>query len=257
MSTTTPTPAAPRPTFTPPSLARLSAVEVRKVLDTRSGRWFLVAVVALAAVGLVNDLVQSSGPVRFSGAFGATTDILRLLLPVLGVLSMTGEWTQRTALTTFALVPQRGRVLAAKLAAVLAVTIVVVLLVAAACAGGVALTAALTGQRADLGDAGGQVGQALLEIALWMLMGAGIGALVQSTAAGLVAFLVLPTLVSAGAVIALGDGPGAWVSVVVAINDASDLHLSAPVAPPLTAIALWVVLPLVAGTVRTLRRQVS
>ena len=31
-----------------------------------------------------------------------------VLLPVLGILSMTGEWSQRTALTTFTLVPAWG-----------------------------------------------------------------------------------------------------------------------------------------------------
>jgi ABC-2 type transport system permease protein len=36
------------------------------------------------------------------------------LLPVLGILSVTGEWRHRTALTTFALEPRRLRVLAAK-----------------------------------------------------------------------------------------------------------------------------------------------
>ena len=37
---------------------------------------------------------------------------------MLGILSITSEWSQRTALTTFALVPRRERVVAAKLAAV-------------------------------------------------------------------------------------------------------------------------------------------
>lgn len=257
MSTTAPTTAAHRGTATsPPSLARLTSVEVRKVLDTRSGRWFLLAVLALAAAALANYLVSSEAPFTFGAAFDSTRDVVRLLLPVLGVLSMTGEWTQRTALTTFALVPQRGRVLAAKIAAVLVVTVVVVLLVAAACAGSVLLAATATGTGADLGGVGREVGEALVESALWMLMGAGIGALVQSTAAALVVFLLAPTFVSAAAVLALGDARGAWVNVVTAVDQVSHLHLPSPAAAPITAIVLWVVLPLVAGTVRTLRRQV-
>jgi ABC-type transport system involved in multi-copper enzyme maturation permease subunit len=41
-----------------------------------------------------------------------------ILLPVLGILSVTSEWSQRTALTTFTLVPNRFRVIGAKIAAV-------------------------------------------------------------------------------------------------------------------------------------------
>lgn len=256
MSTIAPTPTTRDAATSPPSLARLTGVELRKVLDTRSGRWFLVAVLALAAAGMANYLVQAEGTLTFAGAFSDPRVVVRLLLPVLGVLAMTGEWTQRTALTTFALVPQRGRVLAAKLVAVLVFTAGVVLLAAAATAGVVLLTATATGAQADLGGAGRQTGAALVESALWMLMGAGIGALVQSTAAALVILLVAPTFVSAAAVLTLGDTRGAWVDVVTAVDQVSHLHVPSPVGPPITAIALWVVLPLVAGTVRTLRRQV-
>lgn len=237
----------------PPSVARLTLLELRKVLDTRSGRWFLIAVAVLVAAGLAYTLAQSDGTVSFRDAFSNPRDLIRLLLPVLGVLAMTGEWTQRTALTTFTLVPQRGRVLVAKLAAVLVIAVCVVLVAAAVCAVAVTVTGSVT----DLAGAGGEVGAALISTALWMLMGAGFGALLQSTPAALVTYLVLPSLASAGAVVVLGDSAGAWVNIVTALADVSRLQLPSPVAPPLTAIALWVALPLVVGAVRTLRREVS
>ena len=41
-----------------------------------------------------------------------------MLLPIVGLLLVTSEWSQRTALTTFTLVPERSRVIvAAKLLA--------------------------------------------------------------------------------------------------------------------------------------------
>jgi hypothetical protein len=39
------------------------------------------------------------------------------------ILSVTSEWSQRSALTTFTLVPSRGRVIAAKAAVTLAIAI--------------------------------------------------------------------------------------------------------------------------------------
>ena len=47
--------------------------------------------------------------------FRSTAEIMSLILPVLGILLVTSEWSQRTGLTTFALVPQRERVIVAKL----------------------------------------------------------------------------------------------------------------------------------------------
>ena len=40
-----------------------------------------------------------------------------MLLPIVGILLVSSEWSQRTALITFTLVPQRMRVMSAKLAA--------------------------------------------------------------------------------------------------------------------------------------------
>jgi ABC-2 type transport system permease protein len=70
---------------------------------------------------------------RTFGSYLSLTQIpVGVLLPVLGVLLVTSEWSQRTAMTTFALVPRRFRVLTAKplAAAVLAVLGVVASVVA-------------------------------------------------------------------------------------------------------------------------------
>ena len=37
-----------------------------------------------------------------------------IILPLIAILAVTSEWSQRTGLTTFTLVPHRGRIIAAK-----------------------------------------------------------------------------------------------------------------------------------------------
>ena len=39
---------------------------------------------------------------------------MTVILPIIAILSVTGEWSQRSGLTTFTLVPHRGRVIPAK-----------------------------------------------------------------------------------------------------------------------------------------------
>jgi hypothetical protein len=92
-------------------------VELRKAFDTRSGFWLMVAIAAtgLIATGAVlafandKDLTYDN----FAGAIGVP---MTILLPVVAILAVTGEWSQRAGLTTFTLVPHRGRVIRAKLA---------------------------------------------------------------------------------------------------------------------------------------------
>ena len=49
-----------------------------------------------------------------------------ILLPVLGVMSVTSEWSQRTAMVTFTLEPSRMRVVAAKFVSMLIVALAAV-----------------------------------------------------------------------------------------------------------------------------------
>ena len=51
---------------------------------------------------------------------------LTLALPIIAILSVTSEWSQRTGLTTFALVPHRGRIVLAKAIASVLLAIVAI-----------------------------------------------------------------------------------------------------------------------------------
>ena len=101
-----------------PGLGRLVAVELRKMVDTRAGFWLQVAMVALTVVVVVvRLLVGDAAHHTFQSVLNVGLQPAAVLLAVVGILLVTSEWSQRTGLITFALVPVRSRVLAAKLLA--------------------------------------------------------------------------------------------------------------------------------------------
>jgi hypothetical protein len=105
-------------TLAPVSLARLVQIELRKAVDTRAGRWLLV-VIALVALGtaILTAVTGSAGDRNLPRVLGDAIQLVSVLLPVLGILLVTSEWSQHTALTTFTLVPRRSRIIGAKVAA--------------------------------------------------------------------------------------------------------------------------------------------
>ena len=100
------------------------------MVDTRAGMWMLITMAAisfLVAGGLL--LWGQDGGEPFTSFLGLIVTPTMILLPIMGIMSATQEWSQRTGLATFSLVPRRGRVIAAKVAASLVLSLV--LLVAA------------------------------------------------------------------------------------------------------------------------------
>jgi ABC-2 type transport system permease protein len=100
-------------------------VELRKAFDTRSGFWLMVAIAAagVIATGAVLAFASDSDLTydNFAAAIGVP---MTILLPVVAILAVTGEWSQRAGLTTFTLVPHRGRVIRAKLVVTIAIGLV-------------------------------------------------------------------------------------------------------------------------------------
>jgi ABC-2 type transport system permease protein len=116
----------------PVPFGRLVKVELRKMLDTRAGMWLLIAIGLLTALVLVLFLINADDK-SFVNAMQASAIPQGILLPVLGILLVTSEWSQRTAMVTFTLEPHRGKVLWSKVTAavVLGLAAVVVALVVA------------------------------------------------------------------------------------------------------------------------------
>lgn len=255
-ATATATATAPLGRDTRPGLGRLTRIELRKTYDTRAGFWLLISCVLLMlAAGLITVLSGSDGDHTWSNLLNNCSQALNFILPVVGILLVTSEWSQRTALQTFTLVPQRGRVLTTKIAAslVLSVLAIVVALV---------LTALCTAINPAATDAfhldAGLVLQTVLFTMLSMLTGVGLGAAILISAPAIVALYVLPIAYSAvvnivGALHGLRD----WTDQGETFSRLTDHTLSAHEWGQVATTALvWVVLPVGIGAYRFLRGEI-
>ncbi|MGW5079940.1 ABC transporter permease [Micromonospora echinospora] len=241
-----------------PSLARLTAVELRKLADTRAGRWLLIAIGLIAAVIVVVQLFVLDAPDQtFTAFFTPSLLPVGLLLPVLGILSITGEWSQRTALTTFALVPRRERVIVAKLAAVVLAALTSVLVSLAVAAVGTLAARATGGAGAWTFDWQLLPHAAVFQVAS-VLMGAAFG-LLLNTPLAIVTYLLLPTVWSLlAAMISALRAPARWLDTSYTMEPLLGAEMTGGQWGRLgVSLAAWVLLPLAAGLVRTLRREVS
>ncbi|HEY3687815.1 MAG TPA: ABC transporter permease [Streptosporangiaceae bacterium] len=243
-----------------PSLARLTLVELRKMTDTRAGFWLLL-VIAVVAVGMVVIQLVTGDPAGRSLAaiFGGTLVPAGVLLPVLGILSATGEFSQRTALTTFTLVPVRARTVAAKLAAsvLLALALTVVCLAASA-VGNLLVGTAVEGNGSwSIGAAALGTG-ALYEVIV-VVTGVGFGMLLMNTPLAIVASFVLPTIWGVLTAFVSAIRPVAsWLDSSGTLGPLTSGHLTGEGWAKIAAtVAVWAALPLAAGCVRLARREIS
>lgn len=243
-----------------PSLFRLTAVELRKMTDTRSGRWLLILIgltaVAMMPVVLFAVPKQEQTLLEF---FTASQTGVSFLLPVLGILAVTTEWSQRTALTTFTLVPERPRILVAKLIAGSALGALF------ACVGLVtALIARTVGELMGRSDGSwslgpGRFGLTVLFAVLLLFMGIAFGMLFMNSPLAIASFFVLPTVWSAlGEMISKLKGPAGWLDTNRTLTALSEPGITAEEwARAGTSLALWLLLPLVIGTIRLIKREVK
>jgi ABC-2 type transport system permease protein len=245
-------------TATAPTLSRLVLVELRKSTDTRAGRWLIGSLAAVAIAGVVLVLVFAKASDQEFGDFLFTAQLpVGLLLPVLGILSMTSEWSQRTALATFALVPVRTRVLTAKLLGLISLALA---LVAASVLTAVIATAIAS---ANGGGHWGSVAEIIARVMLFqclaVLTGAGFGLALLNAPGALVAFFLLPSVLSAVvSLISVLQNPATWLDLVTNTTHLLGDDLSAGVWGRMAvSVAVWGVLPLVVGGWRVVRRDVS
>ena len=115
---TSPVAAAPGPAAQFPAIpfGRLMRAEWRKATGTRAARWLLAAVALTTIGGLEIPLLFPRDVTQTRASYLAWAGLgLTRLLPIVAMLAMTAEWSQRTAMTTFTQEPRRGRVLAAKI----------------------------------------------------------------------------------------------------------------------------------------------
>lgn len=271
MTTATAAPVAVRQRGNPPasaprpSMLRLAQVEFRKSYDTRAGFWLLVVIglVAAAVVTILLFTVDDSD-LTFATFFLGTQLPVGLLLPVVGILLVTSEWSQRSAMTTFALVPERHRVIAAKFAAGVMLTLLAV---------AASLAAAALGNLAALGLGGADgswtlEASALGEVVVFqlvnMLVGLAFGLALLSSPLAIVLYFLLPTVFSIlTTLISALREPAQWLDLSVTTMPLLGDAMSATAmdgqawARLGTSLLLWLALPLVIGLARVRRREVQ
>ena len=110
------TEAAPvRRTARPIPSTRLVMVELRKMFNTRSGFWMLISIGVLSVVATGSVLIFApDSDVTYESFARASGFPMSVILPMIAILGVTSEWSQRSGLTTFTLVPSRGHVIGAK-----------------------------------------------------------------------------------------------------------------------------------------------
>jgi hypothetical protein len=234
---------------TAPSLPTLVGLEMRKSLSSRSGKAFALSAALLGPAGMAVAATDAEfGWV--AGPIGIVGSMTGLVLLALGAVSTAGEWTHRTAQTTFLLVPQRGRVLASK---AVAVGLLGALFAAVSAALSLAVIAAVGVDALNWDGTGQAMATAVAAGVAFAVIGAGAGAALGNTTATLtVLYLVIMGVLPlvriwklelgqwldpAEATLALAQGQAETRSIVV--------------------LAGWVVVSCVAGWVLTDRRAVQ
>lgn len=246
-------------------LRRIVRVELRKSLDTRSGAWLLagIGIASLLTTGAViawaptDELTYS----QFTLAIGVPISIL---LPIIATLSVTAEWTQRSGLATFTLVPHRGRVLLAKALAALVVAATATAVAFAVGAAGNLAGSALAGVRTTWDQSLSDVGCFALANTLLMLVGFTLGALIRNSPGAIVSYMIY-AFVAPGLLAFLAfnqrwfEEARPWVDAKY--NQDALLRADGLTGESWTQLAVtsafWVVLPMAVAVVRLLRSEVK
>ncbi len=247
-------------TSTPIPMARLVKVELRKAVDTRAGRWLLIAIGAITFAAIVLYLIFAEPDEKNFNelAFIAGTP-QGFLLPILGILTITSEWSQRTGLVTFTLEPRRQRVLAAKVIAVMILGLAALLLLYALAAIATVIAGA-TGDGGSWNGALGVAGKLTLFQFLGLLGGLAFGVVLLNSAAAIVLSFVLPLVISIVFSIVPGlDDAAPWIDMNTAGQPLfDDGRVDTEVWLQLAVTSLWWVwIPLAVGARRVLHAEVK
>jgi len=181
----------------------------------------------------------------------------------MAILSVTGEWSQRTGLITFTLVPHRSQIILAKaIAAVIAGVVSMVIAFAIAAVGNV-VGSSINGVDIRWDTTVGDFLRIILANILGLLVGFMLGVLIRSTPGAIVAYFVysfvLPTIF--GALAAFQEwfrDIQLWIDFGAA---QAPLFEGAPTGEQWAQIGvsgtIWLVIPMVFGIWAVLRSEVK
>lgn len=246
--------------------SRLLRVETRKMVDTRAGLWLLISIALVTALVLVIQLwvgLAQDLHLTFRSFMMGMNTPMGILLPVLGILSVTQEFGQRTALVTFAQVPSRLRLFLAKFLSVLVLAVAALLVGLALATVANLLFSAMAGSSAVWGVGWADLGGYFLLHAFGLATGFGFGVLLLNSPAAIVIYFVysfvLPGLFAIGAQLIEWFGKlQPWIDFNNAQTPLMTADMSGKDWAHLAVSGLiWLVLPLVVGFWRVLRKEVK
>jgi ABC-2 type transport system permease protein len=246
---------------------RLFNIELRKSADTRAGRWLIGVTVGLALLANVIFLIVAATHPDEEASFGdfvaVSAFVSSVLLPVLGIMLVTSEWSQRTAMTTFTLEPRRMRIVLAKMLAGVALTafvIVFALVVGVICN---LLLGLLRDPAIDWTFGWSGFFGFLINQTFAMLGGFALACLLLNTPAAIVVFFayryVLPGLLALGsALMAWFSDLAPWIDFQSAQGELYDMPLTGTQWAQLAVSGfIWLVVPLAIGIWRIRRAEVK
>jgi hypothetical protein len=244
--------------------ARLIGVELRKMFDTRSGFWLMASIVITSVLATVAIIVFAPhSQLTFDNFAAATGAPMTVILPMIGILAVTSEWSQRSGLTTFTLVPHRGRVLRAKFLSAIAVGVVAMIVAGVVGVLGTVVGSAIAGVDPVWNVSGVHFAEIVLGSVLGMLFGFTIGVVVRNSAGAIVTYfvytLVLPPLLG---LLAANQKWFADLQPWVDYNYAQQPLFGGSVTTQqwqhlAVAGAMWLLLPLAIGLVVVRRAEVK
>lgn len=254
-----------RPAPAPIPFRRVLNVELRKMFDTRSGFWLMVSVVVLSIVATVATVIFApDDEITYESFATAIGFPMSVILPMIAILGVTSEWSQRSGLTTFTLVPSRGRVIGAKATATFLVGLVSMVIAFAVGALGNLVGSAVTGLdtvwNIDLATAP----QIVLGNLVGMAIGFTLGVVLRSSAAAIVGYFVV-SLVLPGILLLLAQVRDwfadlqPWIdwnyTQVNLFEGATDTAREWAMLG--TTSAIWIVVPLIVGVLFLRRSEVK
>ncbi len=248
----------------PIPFSRVVGVEISKMFNTRSGFWLLASVGIVSGLATVATILFApDAEIRYNSFASAVGFPMTVILPMIGILAVTSEWSQRTGLTTFTLLPRRGRVIRAKLSATLIVGFASIALAFAVGALGNVVGSALVGVDTVWDISLGDAALIFLADALGMMMGFTLGIVIRNSPGAIVGYFVYALVLPAalGTLAAFQD----WFADLqgwIDFNYSSTWLYEGEMAGVdwahlATSGLIWLVIPLSIGLATVLRSEVK
>ncbi len=243
-------------------MSRLAKVELRKALDTRAGRWFAVSILALVLiVEVIYAFAAPDDAKNFGDFLSVAGGVLGYFMPILIIMLVTSEASQRNGLVTFTLEPRRSRVVVAKFLAGFGLAVAVMVLAALIAVVGTVI-GIVSGASPEWSVDGNLLFNGfVLANTIGVLIGFAIATLLMNTPAAIVGYfvysLILPIAVSILASLSSGfEKVAPWVE----FNTAQTPLFMGDFTPTgeewaqlATSGFIWLVIPLTLGIMRLLR----